>query len=131
MKYFHLDIITPTRMYSEQKVAYLRCPGVDGLFGVLAGHTDAVIAVDLGEIKVEKDSGKEYYATSGGYAEITGSRVQLLLETAEKASDIDLERATRSAERARKRLGMDNETDFARAEGSLDKALNRIRIHNL
>lgn len=131
MKQFPLDIITPARTYREESINYLRCPGIDGLFGVLADHADAVIAVNLGEVKVEKDSGTDYYATSGGYAEISRSGVKLLLETAEKASDIDLERATRAAERAKERLSQDAEIDYVRASSSLDKALNRIKIVNL
>jgi len=131
VKNFQLEIVTPTNTFSEEKISYLRCPGLDGLFGVMAEHTDAVIAVSLGEIKVEKDSSVEYYATSGGFAEISGSSVHLLLETAERSKDIDIERAKKSAERAKERLSLDREIDFARARGSLDKAVNRIRISSL
>ena len=45
MKTFSLEIVTPTRSLKKDDVTYLRCPGMDGLFGVLSGHRDALIAL--------------------------------------------------------------------------------------
>ena len=42
---FQLEIITPTQVYDEGQVDYVRAPGVDGSFGVLAGHTDSIMAL--------------------------------------------------------------------------------------
>ena len=52
MSTFNLEIVTPTEVLKKENISYLRCPGVDGLFGVLAGHRHAIIALSLGEIKV-------------------------------------------------------------------------------
>ena len=48
MSLFNIEIVTPTQIIKKDKVSYLRCPGMDGLFGVLSGHRDALIALNLG-----------------------------------------------------------------------------------
>ena len=64
MRTFNLEIVTPTQILKTDNVSYLRCPGVDGLFGVLSGHRDALIALSLGEIKISQDKSDTIYATS-------------------------------------------------------------------
>ncbi|HKJ69947.1 MAG TPA: F0F1 ATP synthase subunit epsilon [bacterium] len=126
-----VEIVTPTSAEETRQVSYLRAPGVDGLFGVLPGHIPAMIALDIGEIGIEQQSGQQYWATSGGYAEIHRDRVVLLVETAELATKIDVERAKSSAQRARRRLkdaDRNPDIDPDRARHSLQRALNRLSI---
>tara|TARA_B100000902_G_scaffold14327_1_gene17364 strand:+ start:1983 stop:2378 length:396 start_codon:yes stop_codon:yes gene_type:complete len=128
MATFNLEIVTPTEVLQKDNISYLRCPGVDGLFGVLAGHRDALIALSLGEIKVSQNNSEAIYATSGGFAEITGNKVELLVETIEKAESIDKQRAEASLERAKDRLKLNEGVDSKRAELSLARAINRLSI---
>tara|TARA_B100002051_G_scaffold122385_1_gene116577 strand:- start:12 stop:407 length:396 start_codon:yes stop_codon:yes gene_type:complete len=128
MKTFDLEIVTPTEVIKKESVSYLRCPGLDGLFGVLPGHRSALIALDLGEIKVSQNNSDTFYATSGGFAEINNSKVELLVETVEEASDIDKKRAEASMERAKDRLRSKEKIDPKRAELALARAINRLSI---
>ncbi len=126
-----VEIVTPTSAEETHQVSYVRAPGVDGLFGVLPGHIPAMIALNIGEIGIEQHSGRQYWATSGGYAEIHRDRVVLLVETAELATEIDVERANKSAERARQRLKeaeKNPDIDIERARHSLRRALNRLAV---
>ncbi len=127
---FQLEIVTPTRVLDLGPVNYLRAPSLDGLFGIMARHTRAMISLEVGEIKVMKEGKPQYYATNGGYADIHGNSVQLLVETAEAAGEIDVARAESAAERARERLAvhMRKGIDEARAEIALHRALNRLGI---
>ena len=50
MTTFSVEIVTPTRVITEESVFYLRCPGVDGSFGVMADHAEAIIALSVGFI---------------------------------------------------------------------------------
>lgn len=127
---FQLEIITPTRVIDCGPVNYLRAPSLDGLFGVMTRHTRAMITLDVGEIKVVKEGRPRYYATNGGYADIHGYSVQLLVETAEESGEIDVQRAEAAAERARERLvvRMRKGIDEARAEIALKRALNRLGV---
>jgi len=133
---FQLEIVTPTRVLDLGPVNYLRAPSLDGLFGVMARHTRAMISLEVGEIKVvprrgpDGNEGKpQYYATNGGYADIHGNNVQLLVETAEEAGEIDAERAKAAAERARGRVhSRESGIDEARAEAALHRALIRLVV---
>lgn len=129
MKTFHLDIVTPTRELDLGDVTYLRAPGLDGLFGIMAHHINALFAISIGEVKVSRDSEQIYFATSGGFLEVTDERAQLLVETVEGADEIDVDRAQSSGERARNRLTARKETlERERALASLARAVNRLRI---
>ena len=126
-KTFQLDIITPTKVISESQVEYLRAPSTEGLFGILGGHAVATILIDIGEIKVTKEGKEFYYATNGGFADIRPESVMLLVETAEKNSDIDKDRAEKAMKRAKDKL-QDNETDLKRAKDAIARARNRLKI---
>ena len=126
-KTFQLDIITPTNVISEGQVQYLRAPSIEGLFGIMGGHSVATILMDIGEIKVTKDGKEFYYATNGGFADIRPEGVMLLVETAEKVSDIDKDRAEKAIKRAKEQL-KDNEADLTRAKDAITRARNRLKI---
>ena len=126
-KTFQLDIITPTNVISEGQVEYLRAPSTEGLFGIMGGHSVATILIDIGEIKVTKDGKEFYYATNGGFADIRPESVMLLVETAEKVSDIDKDRAEKAIKRAKEKLN-GNEADLTRAKDAITRARNRLKI---
>ena len=129
MSTFQFEIVTPTRILDKGQVNYVRCPGMDGSFGVMANHLEGIIALSIGEIKVTIDGKEEYLATSGGYTEITDEKVQLLVESVEGTDEIDMDRAKRSLERAQVRKEKHSpEIDGARVEVSLYRALNRLRV---
>ena len=129
MSTFQFEIVTPTRILDKGQVNYVRCPGMDGSFGVMANHLEGIIALSIGEIKVTIDGKEEYLATSGGYTEITDEKMQLLVESVEGSDEIDMDRAKRSLERAQVRKEKHNpEIDGARVEVSLYRALIRLRV---
>ena len=128
MSAYTLGIVTPTRLLEAGEVSYIRCPGTDGSFGVMSGHREAVIGLDVGEIKVTQGGKDLFYSTSGGFAEITKEKVQLLLETVEKADEIDSGRAEASLTRAKGRVSGADGSDSKRAEAALFRAVNRLRV---
>ena len=129
MSTFQFEIVTPTRILDKGQVNYVRCPGMDGSFGVMANHLEGIIALSIGEIKVTIDGKEEYLATSGGYTEITDEKMQLLVESVEESDEIDTDRAKRSLERAQVRKEKHSpEIDGARVEVSLYRALIRLRV---
>ena len=124
---FKIDIITPTKTIKEDNIEYFRAPSQDGLFGVKFGHADATIALDIGEIKIVKNGKEKFYSSSGGFADITNNKVEVLVETIEFSSDIDSIRAQKSLDRANDRL-KDKLMDEKRAHISLKKAINRLKV---
>ncbi len=128
MSTFTLEIVTPTSSIDQGDVHYIRCPGLDGSFGVLKDHASAIVALDIGEIKIVKDNGEQFLATGGGYADIQGDSVLLLVESAETANTIDKSRAEAAAERARERLHQKSGIDEQRARAALLRAVNRLKV---
>lgn len=127
---FQLEIVTPTQIIDCGAVKYLRAPSEDGLFGVMAHHARAIVSLKVGEIKFVQNGKTHYYATNGGYADIHGNNVQLLVETAEPADAINRDRASQAADRARDYLrhAREVEIDEARAHAALERALNRLLV---
>ena len=130
MSTFNLDVVTPTRDLEEMVVSYVRCPGLDGSFGIMANHQDGIFSLDIGEIMIKTKSETKYLSTSGGFAEIVNDGVTILVETVESASDIDISRAEAALQRARDRKSSsDNENlDQVRLESALSRALNRLQV---
>ena len=127
MSSFQLEIVTPTKLLDEGQVEYVHCPGLDGSFGVMASHREAIIALGVGEIKVTQNGKDHFLATSGGFAEITREKVELLLETYERTEGIDTSRAENALQRAEERIkakGMDT----IRNKAALERAVNRLRV---
>ena len=130
MVHFTLDIVTPTQNLDVIEVDYVRCPGMDGSFGIMANHQDGIFSLDIGEIMIQSKSDTKFYSTSGGFAEINENEVCLLVETIEVSSDIDISRAESALKRAkeRKTKTTKDEVDEVRMESSLSRALNRLRV---
>ena len=126
-KKFQLDIITPNGSRMLGSVDYLRAPSIDGVFGVMARHIPSIIAINPGEIKVVADGKETLYATSGGYADVKKEGVMLVLETAERGDEIDVDRANKSIERATKNL-KDKTKDIEKSKLAIEKAKVRISI---
>lgn len=129
MKEFNLEIITPSKIAYSELVSSVTVPGTIGEFQVLYNHAPLVSTLEIGRIKIKSKDTEEIYATSGGTIEVLDNKVLILVDSIEKASDINVERAKKAAERANHRLSnKKNDVDIVRAEAALRRALNRIKI---
>ena len=129
-KQFDLQIVTPKRIVYNASVESFSAPGVVGGFQVLHSHAPLLSLLRVGEVKVLDTKGDtSRYATSGGVVEVRNNKVVMLAETAERADEIDVERAKASASRAHKRLAeREAGVDIERARVSLLRALNRLKV---
>jgi F-type H+-transporting ATPase subunit epsilon len=129
---FKLDVVTPDRPVVSDEVTELVAPGTEGYFGVLPGHTPFITTLGIGELTYWRGKDERHLAVTWGYAEVRGDRVIILAESAERAEEIDVERAERARRRAEERLeawfGGKEDVDFTRAEGALYRALNRMTV---
>ncbi|HXG38667.1 MAG TPA: F0F1 ATP synthase subunit epsilon [Bacteroidota bacterium] len=129
-KTFRLEIVTPRKVVFSADVMSFSAPGVVGGFQVLRSHAPLLSAIGIGEVKVVDANGVEQrYATSGGFVEVHENKVVLLAETAERADEIDVQRAQAARDRAQKRIAEKKlETDIDRARVALARALNRLKV---
>ena len=126
---YDVEIVTPIKDLNFKEVSYLRCPGLDGSFGVMSKHRDGIFALSIGEIKITQNGKDDYYSTGGGFAEIVNNSVKILAESLERSNEIDESRASESLKRAQKRkTDIDSDMNVARIEASLVRALNRLRV---
>ncbi len=125
-----LEVVTPDRKVVSTPVDIVVCPGVEGQFGVLVGHVPFLSALDIGEMYYKVGGRTEYLAVSGGFAEVTGTKVTIVAEAAEFGREIDVERARRAKERAERRLAAakTEQIDWVRAEAALRRAMVRLRV---
>jgi F-type H+-transporting ATPase subunit epsilon len=123
-----LELVTPERLLLSEEIEEVVAPGYEGEFGVLPGHTQLLAILNVGILWYRKGSAIHKIALGGGFAEVTHDRVVVLADTAERADEIDLERAQRARDRAEarlKELSLDDET-YAKAYAKLQRALVRM-----
>ena len=129
MRSYTVEIVTPIKDVRLENVSYLRCPGLDGLFGIMNKHREGIFALSIGELKIKKNDKDEYFAIGSGFAEIFKDSVKLLVESLEKSNEIDFDRANDSLKRAQQRKTEQNsEINDARVEASIVRASNRLRV---
>ena len=126
----HLEIVTPERLAYEGDVDSVVCPGIEGELGVLPHHAPLLTTLGVGELRIRTGGQEEYFAIAGGFLQVRPDKVVVMAETADLASEIDLEaaeKARRDAERALAE-GFNEPADLARARAAMERALLRIRV---
>ncbi len=124
-----LELVTPERAVALETVDEVEIPGVDGYLGVLPGHTPLLVALKVGELWYRKGEDRTYISVAFGFAEVLPDRVRVLAQVAERATDIDIDRAEAAASRARERIASSvDDVDFERAQLSLLKSTLRIEV---
>lgn len=125
-----LEVVTPDRLVAKETVDIVMAKGALGEFGILPNHIPFLTTLEPGELRYRKDNQLEYMAVTGGFAEVSDNKVTILAEAAERAREIDIDRAKRAKERAEKRLAMakTEAIDYLRAEAALKRSLVRLNI---
>ena len=126
-----LEIVTPERLAYSDTVDAVNLPGIEGELGVLPHHAPLVSMLGVGELRIRKGGAEESFAIVGGFLQVRPDKVVVMAETADMASEIDLERAQearRSAERLLEEAGPADTADLAAARAALQQALLRIRV---
>lgn len=128
-KTFTLEVVTPERLVFSGDISQLIVPAFDGYLGVLAGHAPLLAVLQPGEIMIEGDRKRTYYATSGGFIEVTPKKATVLSESAEPIDTIDVKRAEEAMQRAVKRMQEKQPgLDADRARAAVQRADNRLRV---
>jgi len=124
-----LEVVTPEHLLLSTQVDEVIAPGAEGEFGVLPGHAAFLTTLKIGELQYKIDNAWHYMSILWGYAEVNQTRVTILAEIAEKAEDIDVERAAQKVAEAEQRLQTGGlPSDLKEAQISLEKARLRKKI---
>ena len=123
----HLEIVTPEKQLYSGDVDEVTVPSNVGYLGILPGHAPLLGELGIGEISYKTGERGEFLFCSWGFVEVLPDRVIILAQTAEKASEIDINRAEQAKVRAEKRLASkDPNTDFVRAQLAAIRAMSRL-----
>ncbi len=131
MSTFHLQIVTPDGLSYDGPAENLYVRTQDGVIGILPGHIDYVAPLGMGPARVQVDGKERTAACIGGLVAVTHGDVRLVATTFEWAEDIDVSRAHRSEERARKALAAReklSDKELRLAEARLKRALIRQNV---
>jgi F-type H+-transporting ATPase subunit epsilon len=125
-----LEIVTPEKLAFSDEVDSVVLPGSQGELGVLPHHAPLVSTLGIGELRIRKGNQEETFAIAGGFLQVRPDKVVVMAETADMASEIDLEKARQAREEAERALetGYREGADLAAARAALQQALLRIRV---
>jgi F-type H+-transporting ATPase subunit epsilon len=130
MKTVKVSVVTPDGPVYESEVEMVSTKAKSGELGILPGHIPLVAPLAISAVRLKKGGNTDFIAVSGGFLEVRPDQVTILAQSAELASDIDVERALKAKERAEQRMQEQRaeHTDFRRAELALQRAINRLAV---
>jgi F-type H+-transporting ATPase subunit epsilon len=125
-----LEIVTPYKKVVDMEVEEVTATGKLGEFGVLPGHTPFLTSLRIGELAYKYDGKVEHMALNWGYFEIRDDKIIVLVETAEAAEEIDMERAKAAQGRAEEKLKhlTTEDKQFKVYEAALERAMIRVQV---
>ena len=126
---FLLRIITPDRVFYDNRVEMVEFNTTEGEIGVLPGHIPLTVIIKPGVLNITESDGEKEAALHAGFAEILPDKVTILAEIVEWPDEIDGARAEAAKIRAEERLhNKTSETDLKKAEFALQRAIARIEV---
>jgi len=127
---FLLEVVTPYRQLVSEEVAEVTAPGVEGEFGVLAGHTPFLTALGVGELMYRVGAEERFLAVRRGFAEAKHEKLTVLAEEAEFPSEIDLKAAEALKSEAEKELQTYSleSKEYLEAEAKMERAMNQLHV---
>jgi F-type H+-transporting ATPase subunit epsilon len=125
-----LEIVTPERLAYSDEVDSVQLPGSEGELGVLPHHAPLISTLGVGELRIRKGGAEESFAIVGGFLQVRPDKVVVMAETADMASEIDLQKAEEARREAERALesGYSEGVDLSAARAALQQALLRIRV---
>ncbi len=128
-----VDIVTVEKtVLHEEGIDEVIAPGIDGQLAVLPQHAAFMTMLAPGEFVLKRGNEEHPFAVTGGFFEVLDNRVVVLADAAERAEEIDVQRAEQARERARLAIERrESIEDLAAAQAALQRALIRLRIAEL
>ena len=130
MSKFYLKVISSNRIFYEGFCTCLIIPSVDGEKAIMAHHEEVIVAVDNGEMRMQKEEGGEWsYAVLGkGFCMVANNRVTVLADTVERPEEVDANRAKEALERAQERLRQKQSIqEYHMTQAAMARALKRLK----
>jgi F-type H+-transporting ATPase subunit epsilon len=126
----NVEIVTGERVvFQEEDVDMVVAPGGAGVLGILPEHAPLITTLSLGELRIKKGNDEQSILVYGGFLEVGDNKVLVLADSAERAEEVDVERAEAARRRAEESIaGRQSTMDLEEAQASLRRANLRLRI---
>ena len=126
----NVEIVTGERVvFQDQDVDMVVAPGGAGVLGILPQHAPLITTLSLGELRIKKGNDEQSILVYGGFMEVGDNKVLVLADSAERAEEVDVERAEAARRRAEESItGRQGTIDLEEAQASLRRANLRLRI---
>ena len=129
----NLDLLTPNgTVIKNGAFTDLVVPTIKGEINILEGHTHLVTRLSNGIVSMKNQEGKQrYFSVSHGLCKVLGGKVSILSMTSESAESIDIERAEKALERAKKKLSGEeilSDVDLIKQQRKLERAETRLKL---
>jgi F-type H+-transporting ATPase subunit epsilon len=118
----NLELATPDRELVHENVGEIQVPGKDGYLGILPGHAPLLGMLGTGALSYTIGSRRHFIAVHGGFLEVLPEQVRVLANEAERAEDIDLEKARAALARAQEQV------NALSSGGDPDAALDQLSL---
>ncbi len=126
------DIVTQEKSVFSGEAASVSLPGSEGRMGILPNHSPLLTTLAYGEVIIHLDGEEDkYYAIGGGFAEVQPDKIVILADSAESADEINVNRALKARERAKKFMdeGVPEDPErYAQIRASLMRAQTRVDV---
>jgi F-type H+-transporting ATPase subunit epsilon len=129
----HVRIVTSQDTIFDDEAEMVIAPGADGQLGILPRHAPLLTTLAVGELRLRQRGVDETLFVAGGFLEVNHDVVTILADDAERASEIDEQRAEAARNRARELLSRrDLGGDAAAAAAAeLERSVGRLRVAEL
>jgi F-type H+-transporting ATPase subunit epsilon len=127
MATFHLDLVSPAKLIFAGDVTQVDVPGLEGDFGVLAGHAPLVATLKPGVLTVFADGAPQRYVVLGGFAEVSSEGLTILADIGWPFDEADpqfIHERIKELEESRDKLEAEQQDVSERA--LLDRAIAKI-----
>ena len=129
MKTFSLKVLASDKVFYEGRCKMVILPAQDGQLGVLANHGDIVVAIAMGEMRIQREDDTWETALIGkGVMQDINNRMTILTEFAEHPEDIDEKRAQEAKDRAEEQLRQKQSIqEYHHSKAALARAIARLK----
>ena len=130
MENFPVHILAADEPFYEGPCESISVPTITGMYGVLAHHTNVIMAIVPGTLRYRCEGEDEKLAAvSAGLMKVENGEVLILVDSAERPEEIDANRAQRAADRAKEELLQKKSIqEYRMAQSTLARALSRLQV---
>src|SRR5699024_4668634 len=131
LKTLTVSVVTPDGPVLEDDFDMVSCKAESGELGIMPGHIPLVAPLSISAIRLKRENDVTRLAVNDGFLEVQPDKITILSQSAEKPTDIDVDRAKKARERAEQRLqSQQDNIDYHRAKSALNRALDRLDVTN-